>query len=31
MVNQLKSESNEIEELNNKKNFGLWKNKLSNK
>ena len=28
MVNQLKSESNEIEELNNKKNFGFWKNKL---
>ena len=31
MINQLKSESNEIEELNNKNNFGLWKNKLSNK
>ena len=31
MINQLKLESNEIEELNNKNNFGLWKNKLSNK
>ena len=31
MINQLKTESNEIEELNNKNNFGLWKNKLSNK